>query len=170
KVPDCGTERSESSEDTQHTRVGTVIGTPQYMSPEQAMGEKVDGRSDLFSVGVVLYQLLAGQAPFEATSIVTLAHRIAKQDPTPIEKLRSDVPPALRRVLERCLKKQPDKRFQTGRELAVALAKVISDINEDADSRGRPRVVPLRVKWTIMMAAVVAVTMVLTAAIVIQRQ
>jgi len=147
-----------------------VLGTPQYMSPEQAMGEKVDGRSDLFSVGVVLYQLLAGQAPFEATSIVTLAHRIAKVDPTPIEKQRRDTPPALRRVIERCLKKQPDKRFQTGRELATALARFIREINDDADSQGRPRIVPLRVKWTIMMAVVVAATMALTATIVIQRQ
>jgi eukaryotic-like serine/threonine-protein kinase len=170
KVTDFGIARIDGGEDTQHTRVGTVLGTPQYMSPEQAMGEKVDGRSDLFSVGVVLYQLLAGQAPFEATSIVTLAHRIAKVDPTPIEKLRGDVPPALRRVIERCLKKQPDKRFETGRELAVALAKVIRDINEEADSKGRPRILPLRVKWTIMMAAVVAVTMALTATVVIQRQ
>ncbi|HTS55074.1 MAG TPA: serine/threonine-protein kinase, partial [Burkholderiales bacterium] len=131
KVTDFGIARIDGGEDTQHTRVGTVLGTPQYMSPEQAMGEKVDGRSDLFSTGVVLYQLLAGQAPFEATSIVTLAHRIAKEDPKSIEKLRGDVPPALRRVIERCLKKQPDKRFQTGRELAVALAKVIRDINEE---------------------------------------
>ncbi len=170
KVTDFGIARIDSGEDTQHTRVGTVLGTPQYMSPEQAMGEKVDGRSDLFSVGVVLYQLLGGHAPFEATSIVTLAHRIAREDPTPIQELRRDVPPALRRVVERCLKKPPDKRFQTGRELAMALAKVIRDINEEADSQGRPRIVPLRVKWTIIMAAVVAVTMALTATIVIQRQ
>jgi len=73
-------------------------------------------------------------------------------------------------VIERCLKKQPDKRFQTGRELAMALAKVIRDINEEADSQGRPRIVPLRVKWTIMMAVVVAVTMALTATVVVQRQ
>ena len=170
KVTDFGIARIDGGEDTQHTRVGTVLGTPQYMSPEQAMGEKVDGRSDLFSVGVVLYQLLAGQAPFEATSIVTLAHRIAKVDPTPIEKQRRDTPPALRRVIERCLKKQPDKRFQTGRELATALARFIREINDDADSQGRPRIVPLRVKWTIMMAVVVAATMALTATIVIQRQ
>ena len=170
KVTDFGIARIDGGADTQHTLVGTVLGTPQYMSPEQAMGEKVDGRSDLFSVGVVLYQSFVGHAPFEATSIVTLAHRIAREDPTPIDKLRRDIPPALRRVVERCLKKQPDKRFQTGRELAMALAKVIRDINEEADSQGRPRIVPLRVKWTIMMAAVVAVTMSLTATIVIQRQ
>jgi serine/threonine-protein kinase len=170
KVTDFGIARIDGGEDTQHTRVGTVLGTPQYMSPEQAMGEKVDGRSDLFSVGVVLYQLLAGHAPFEATSIVTLAHRIAKEDPTPIEKQRRDIPPALRRVVERCLKKQPDKRFQNGRELAAALAKFIREINEEADSQGRPRIVPLRVKWTIMMAIIVAATMALTATIVIQRQ
>jgi serine/threonine-protein kinase len=170
KVTDFGIARIDGGEDTGHTRVGTVLGTPKYMSPEQAMGEKADGRSDLFSVGVVLYQLLAGQAPFDATSIVTLAHRIAREDPTPIEKLRRDVPPALRRVIERCLRKQPERRFQTGRELAMALAKVVHDINEEADRKGRPRIVPLRVKWTIMMAVVVAVTMALTSTIVIQRQ
>jgi len=170
KVTDFGIARIDDAEDTQRTRAGTVLGTPQYMSPEQAMGEKVDGRSDLFSVGVVLYQLLGGHPPFEATSIVTLAHRIAREDPTPIEKLRRDIPPGLRRVIERCLKKSPDKRFQSGRELAMALAKVIRDINEEADRQGRPRIVPLRVKWTILMALVVAVTMALTATIVIQRQ
>jgi serine/threonine-protein kinase len=140
------------------------------MSPEQAMGEKVDGRSDLFSVGIVLYQLLTGQAPFEATSLVTLAHRIAKQEPASIDKVRRDVPPALRRVIERCLKKQPEKRFQTGAELAAALTRVISDLDQDIGITGRPRIVPLRVKWTLTMAVIVAVTMAITAALVTQRQ
>ncbi len=170
KVTDFGIAHVEGGQGTQQTRVGTVLGTPQYMSPEQAMGLKVDGRSDLFSVGVVLYQLLTGQAPFEATSLVTLAHRIAKEDPTPIDKLRADIPPALRRVVERCLKKSPDKRFATGAELADALARVIHEVDEESGGKARERIVPLRVKWTITMAVVVAVTMALTATVVTQRQ
>lgn len=170
KVTDFGIAHIDGSQHTQQTRVGTVLGTPQYMSPEQAMGDKVDGRSDLFSVGVVLYQLLTGHAPFEATSLVTLAHRIAKQEPTAIDKVRRDVPPALRRVIERCLRKQPEKRFQTGAELAEALQRVINDLDQEVGITGKPRVVPLRVKWTVTMAVIVAITMAVTAAFVTQRQ
>ncbi len=170
KVTDFGIAHIAGQQSTQQTRVGTVLGTPQYMSPEQAMGLKVDGRSDLFSVGVVLYQLLTGHAPFEANSLVTLALRIAKEEPAAIEKLRSDGPPALRRVIERCLKKDPDKRFQSGSELAEALSRVIRDLNDAADTQGKPRMIPLRVKWTVVVAAVVAVTMALTATFITKRQ
>ena len=156
--------------DHQQTRAGTVLGTPHYMSPEQAMGEKVDGRSDLFSVGVVMYQLLTGRVPFEAASLVTLANMIAKEQPTPIAKLRGDTAPALRRIVERCLKKEPAKRFQTGQELDVALAKVIQDLDEESSATGRPRAIPLRIKWALSMGVVVALTMALTATIIIQRQ
>ena len=106
KVTDFGIARMESSELTDQTRIGTVLGTPNYMSPEQAMGRKVDARSDLFSAGVVLYELLTGKRPFNAKSVVTLVLRIAKDDPRPIDLLRKDVPPALRRAAERCLNKR----------------------------------------------------------------
>jgi serine/threonine protein kinase/HAMP domain-containing protein len=170
KVTDFGIARIETPEMTEQTRVGTVLGTPNYMSPEQAMGQKVDARSDLFSVGVMLYQLLTGKRPFEGDSVVTLVLRIAKEDPKPLDLLRKDVPPALRRVADRCLNKAPERRFQSGRELAEALIKVSRELNEEADSKGRPRGVSLRVKWTAIMAAVVAVTMALTSAFVTSRQ
>ena len=169
KVTDFGIAHVDGG-DHQQTRVGTVLGTPHYMSPEQAMGAKVDGRSDLFSVGVVMYQLLTGRVPFEAASLVTLAHKIAKEEPTPIAKLRRDAMPALRRIVERCLKKEPDKRFQTGQELATALGKVVQDLDEEASSAGRPRIIPLRIKWALTMGLVVALTMALTATIIVQRQ
>jgi serine/threonine-protein kinase len=140
------------------------------MSPEQAMGEKVDGRSDLFSVGVLMYQLLAGQVPFEAASLVTLAQKIVKEEPTPLAKLRRDVPPALRRIVERCMKKAPDKRFQTGQELATALSKLVQEMDEEASSAGRPRMIPLRIKWALTMGLVVALTMALTATVIVNRQ
>ncbi len=170
KVTDFGIARMESSELTDQTRIGTVLGTPNYMSPEQAMGRKVDARSDLFSAGVVLYELLTGKRPFNAKSVVTLVLRIAKDDPRPIDLLRKDVPPALRRAAERCLNKEPDRRFQSGSELAEALIRVSRELKEEADSSGRPRSVPLRVKWTVIMAAVVATTMALTSAFVTSRQ
>ncbi|HEX5686599.1 MAG TPA: protein kinase [Ideonella sp.] len=154
----------------QRTRVGDILGTPQYMSPEQTQGEKIDGRSDLFSAGIVLYQLLTGQRPFQGDSLVTLALKIAKEDPPPMEKLRPGLPASLRRVVERCLAKAPDRRFATGRELADALSRVLVGIDEAARGENKPRIVPLRVKWAATMALVVAVVMGLTASVITQRQ
>ena len=170
KVTDFGIAHMASSSVTQHTRMGDLLGTPQYMSPEQTLGQKIDGRSDLFSAGVVLYQLLTGTRPFDGESIVSLMLKIAKEEPEPIEKLRKDVPPALRRVIERCLSKQPEKRFQTGNELVEGLIKVIREIDEQAREKQRPRIVSLRVKWTAMMSLVVAAVMAVTATVVTQRQ
>jgi eukaryotic-like serine/threonine-protein kinase len=140
------------------------------MSPEQALGQKVDSRSDLFSVGVVLFHLVTGQRPFEADSLVTLMYRIAKEEPKPLEKLRGDLPPSLRRIITRCLKKQPEKRYQSGAELAEALGGLMQELNEQARESGAKRIVPLRVKWTLSMAAVVALTMAITSVFVTQRQ
>ncbi len=168
KVADFGIAHLESASRTQHTRIGDVIGTPQYMSPEQAMGEKVDGRSDLFSVGIVLYQLITGQKPFEADTIVALMLKIAKENPQTIQKLRPEASPALRRVIDRCLAKQPDRRYQSGKELSEALIKLIRTIEDE--SAERPRIIPLRIKWTLLMALFVATVMGVTASIVTQRQ
>ena len=170
KVADFGIAHMAGQDAGDRTRIGAVIGTPHYMSPEQAMGARVDGRSDLFSLGVLLYQLLTGVRPFEADSMVSLAHRIAREEPKPIDGLRKDVPPALRRIVERCLRKQPDKRFQTGREVVAALAKVSRELEEAADARGRLARVPLKLKLALGMAALVAVTMAVTSAFVTHRQ
>jgi HAMP domain-containing protein len=174
KVTDFGIahmdDRGEDTDAASHTRIGDVLGTPQYMSPEQTNGEKLDGRSDLFSTGIVLYQMLTGRRPFRGDSLVAVATRIATEDPPPITKQRPDVPASLRRVVDRCLAKQPSNRFQTGRELSDALAKVLAELDEIAREKNRPRIVPLRVKWAAMMAAIVAVVMGLTAAVITQRQ
>ncbi|MCK6422027.1 MAG: protein kinase [Aquabacterium sp.] len=170
KVTDFGIAHIEDTSEGEHTRVGDVLGTPQYMSPEQANGDKLDGRSDLFSTGIVLYQMLTGRRPFRGDTLVAVATRIAKDDPTPISKYRQDVPASLRRVIDRCLAKQPGNRFQTGKELADALAKVLGELDEVARDKGRARIVPLRVKWAATMALIVAVVMGLTTAVVTQRQ
>jgi TolB-like protein/Tfp pilus assembly protein PilF len=107
----------------EQTRGGVVLGTTAYMSPEQIRGESLDGRSDLFAVGSVLYECLSGRHPFrDATAPVTL-HRILSEDPPP---LGARVGPGLERVVRRCLEKRPEERFQSARDLGFAL-EAISD-------------------------------------------
>ncbi len=170
KVADFGIAAMDDGSGEQRTMVGAVMGTPQYMSPEQTRGERVDGRSDLFSAGIVLYQMLAGERPFRGESLVAVATKIASEDPPPLSQKRPDLPSSLRRLVDRCLAKQPAQRYQTGKELADALLKVLTELDETARDRDKPRIVPLRVKWAAMMGLIVAVVMGLTAAVITQRQ
>jgi serine/threonine-protein kinase len=107
--------------DSSKTKTGMVLGTPSYMSPEQLAGRKIEGRSDLFSLGVSLYQLLSGRLPFEGESMAQLMYRIANEPPTDILSVNPKVPPGLVAFLERALAKSPDERYQTGEEFAAAL-------------------------------------------------
>ncbi len=100
------------------TRTGTILGSPSYMSPEQVAGQKVDGRSDLYSLGVTFYQLLRGELPFEAPSLTGLMFKISNEPPPDVSFLRPDIPPRLKDIVERALQKNPDARFQTGMEMA----------------------------------------------------
>ena len=171
KVTDFGIAHvAGGASSTHQTRVGDVLGTPQYMSPEQTKGSKVDGRSDLFSVGIILYQMLSGAPPFQGDSIVALAMKIATEEPTPIEKLRPNLPPGVRRIVERCLAKQPERRFQTGQELAAAISLAMRDAEDDAREKEKPRILPLRVKWALMMGAIVFAVMAVTGAVVNRQQ
>jgi len=170
KVTDFGIAHVASAASTHQTRVGDVLGTPQYMSPEQTKGSKVDGRSDLFSVGIILYQMLSGAAPFQGDSIVALAMKIATEDPTPIEKLRRDLPQSVRIIVERCLAKQPERRFQTGQELATAIGQAMRDLDDEAREKEKVRILPLRVKWALMMGAIVLAVMAVTGTVVNRQQ
>jgi len=107
--------------DNSKTRTGMVLGSPSYMSPEQLAGKKVDGRSDLFSLGVALYQMFTGCLPFTADSMTALAYKIANEKPKSIRKMRSDLPTCLTRLINKSLEKEPKQRFQTGKALAEAL-------------------------------------------------
>ncbi len=118
KVTDFGIARLT---DRSRTRTGMVLGTPSYMSPEQLAGKKIDGRSDLFSLGVSLYQLACGRLPFEGESMPELMFKIANEPPVDIRSVNAALAPALVALLERALAKKPDERFQTGEEFAGAL-------------------------------------------------
>ena len=118
KVTDFGIARLT---DSSKTKTGMVLGTPSYMSPEQLAGKKIEGRSDLFSLAVSLYQMLSGKLPFEGESMAQLMFKIASEPPTDIRSVRPDVPEALAAFLERAMAKNPDARIQTGEEFAQEL-------------------------------------------------
>ena len=128
KVLDFGlaklTRRHRSSVETEMTdgtEPGMVMGTVGYMSPEQVRGQAVDGRTDIFAFGAILYEMLAGRRPFERpTSSETMA-AILNEEPSAISQLAPNTPPALARVIKRCLEKDPEQRFQSASDLAFAL-------------------------------------------------
>jgi serine/threonine protein kinase len=103
------------------TRAGQIVGTLAYMSPEQVQGRPVDARTDVFSFGVLLYEILSGRRPFAGDSHLDTATAILRDDPEPLEQLRRDVPSELRAILTRSLAKQPEERFASGQELHAAL-------------------------------------------------
>jgi serine/threonine-protein kinase len=104
--------------DSSRTKTGMVLGTPSYMSPEQLSGRKVDGRSDLFSLGVMLFQLCTGQLPFKADSMASLMYKIANDaHPSPMD-LRPDLPPCLRSIIDKALAKLANERYSRGAEMA----------------------------------------------------
>lgn len=129
KITDFGIARVSNAS---RTKTGMVVGTPNYMSPEQVKGKKVDGRSDLFSLGVMTFQMLSGELPFQADNPTNIMYKIATEDAPDIR----DVRPALRKscpwvaiVLQRALEKDPDKRYQQGsqmaRDIQVVLRKMV---------------------------------------------
>lgn len=112
------------------TRPGEVAGTPQFMSPEQAQGQRVDSRSDLFSLGSVLYTMCTGRPPFRAESTVAVLRRICDETPRPIREVNPDVPEWLVEIIDWLLCKDPDDRFQTAAEVAELLGRHLAHVQD----------------------------------------
>jgi serine/threonine protein kinase len=110
------------------TRVGTVLGTVAYMSPEQARGRLVDQRSDLFSAGIVIYEMVTGELPFRGDSPLDTMHAIAFDEVRPVTVVRQGLPPELQRILTRCLRKRPEDRYPDAAALAGDLKRLKQDI------------------------------------------
>ena len=118
KISDFGVARIT---DNNATKTGIVLGTPMYMSPEQLGAEKLTGLSDLFSLGVTLYELLVGEVPFRASNIAVLMTKITTEDPAPVSSRRAGIPPSVDAVLAKAMAKNPSLRFSCGAEMAIAL-------------------------------------------------
>jgi serine/threonine-protein kinase len=136
KVCDFGMAKISASrlEEEEHTSEkltshGVVVGTPEYMSPEQGKGESLDGRSDLYSVGVILYQLLTGRLPFTAESAVGVLLKHLIEEPVPPAEIHPDVDPLLESVTLRAMRKRPEERFASAREMRAAIGGVGSEKN-----------------------------------------
>ncbi len=139
KVADFGIAHIEASNLTQ---VGTVMGTPSYMSPEQIQGLPVDGRSDLFSAGVILYQFLTGERPFAGSSSTTM-QKVLKEDPMPPSMLNVQVMPAMDAVVRKALAKRADERYQTAEEFSAAIAAVAAGMSAPAASAEATLIAPV---------------------------
>jgi serine/threonine-protein kinase len=123
KVLDFGVSKfSTLDPDMGMTRAGSVMGTPYYMAPEQAKGGDIDGRTDLYAVGVVLYQMTTGRVPFNAGSFNELLFKIALETPEPVDKVVPDISPSFAAIIKRAMSREPTDRFQTARQFQEALA------------------------------------------------
>ncbi len=133
-ITDFGLARA--ADDASLTRSGVIAGTPQYMSPEQARGEAIDRRSDLFSLGSMLYAACTARAPFRAETSYGVLRRITDEAPRPIREINPDIPQWLCRVIDRLMAKQPDDRYQSAGEIAELLEQCLAHLQQ-------PTVVPL---------------------------
>jgi TolB-like protein len=116
----------------EYTKVGVIVGTPAYMSPEQVEGRMVDHRTDIFSLGTLLYEMATGQKPFQGRSSAELASAILRDNPKPVREMRAELPEGLEGVIQRCLEKSAADRFPSARELHNGLRGVATGIEGDS--------------------------------------
>ncbi|MFD5769539.1 protein kinase [Streptomyces sp. NPDC127049] len=137
KVMDFGIARAMQSGVTSMTQTGMVVGTPQYLSPEQALGRPVDARSDLYSVGIMLFQLLTGRLPFDADSPLAIAYAHVQEEPVAASSVNRSVTPAMDALIARALRKNPNERFPSAAAMRDECLRVLS-----AGQSAAPVIVP----------------------------
>ncbi len=141
------------------TRAGSALGTKPYMSPEQTMGKPIDHRTDIFSLGIVVYEMASGRRPFQGETAAELVSSILRDEPPPISELRSDLPRQLGRILEHCLEKEPVRRFQTALDLRNELHSLREEMRSEVILRSGlsrvqpPETPPRRRRWLAAGAA-----------------
>jgi eukaryotic-like serine/threonine-protein kinase len=126
KITDFGIARIEDPAGAEETLAGEILGTPAYMSPEQVLGRTVDGRSDLFSLGIILYEMATGSRPFQGDGLSAIFSAITSSDPAPVSALNPAIPRPLSDAIMKCLARDPKARYQDGGELAAAVAAALA--------------------------------------------
>ena len=158
KIMDFGIAKLPSSA---LTIAGDILGTPSYMSPEQAVGEPVDGRSDLFSLGVVLYALLTGKRPFEGASLPAIVTHVVHTQPSQPSDVVAEVPPAIDDLVAKALAKCPEQRYQDAREFADAIRKLLATGGESASGAAPARLPhPPRLSKALLLGLLTTVVLV----------
>jgi serine/threonine protein kinase len=147
---------AESSEAPTRTATGAVLGTAGYMAPEQVRGQPADHRADIFAFGVILYEMLCGKPAFQRDSWVESMNAILKEEPPRLSEIAPAAPPALERVVWRCLEKNPEERFQSVRDLGFAL-EALSDISAPAVKPRRPLPARRRLGWALALLVLLAI-------------
>lgn len=127
KVTDFGIARITSSS---KTKTGVILGTPSYMSPEQVKGKRLDGRSDIFSLGVVMYEMLVGQKPFASEDIASLMYQITNEKHSSVREINPKIPPVLEKIIDRALSKDINERYQNAGPMAEHLKKILNRMDE----------------------------------------
>ena len=152
-------------DDVMMTQSGCLAGTPNYMSPEQVIGNELDHRSDLFSLGSLLYFIATGREPFRSESAFAVINKITRQIPTPARHINGDVPDVLNRIIERLLEKKPEDRIESAAKLEEVLTHVLAHLQEPnqhelpkvgatTTERGR---VKRRISWGMGMAGILVI-------------
>ena len=132
KVTDFGIAHIDDPDGQQMTQAGEILGTPVYMAPEQVMSQAVDGRTDLYSLGVILYELTTGSRPFQGENLAAIFRAITHDMPTPPDQLNPAVPPALSALIMKAMAKKPEDRFNSGQQLAGLLKDCMNGPQHDA--------------------------------------
>ncbi len=171
RVTDFGIARAGASD---MTETGSIMGTAQYLSPEQAQGRPVDARADLYAIGIVLYELLTGRVPFDADSPVTVALKQVNETPIPPSELVPAIPPAIEAVVLKAMEKAPENRFQSADEFILALESaraapdvippppvVVEDVYEEDEEPGR--------RWWLWLLILLAVAAIIVGAYLVLR-
>jgi len=141
------------------TEEGTILGTAAYMSPEQAQAQAVDTRSDIFSFGAVLYEMLTGRRAFRGTTTISVLAAVLKEEPEPLGRVVNVLPPELERIVARCLRKDPARRFQNASDLKVALM----EVGDEGNTAPANRRAGARWKWGWVLAVLLLTALAATA-------
>jgi tetratricopeptide (TPR) repeat protein len=139
------------------TRTGTFVGTPHYVAPEQAQAGNIDPRTDIWSFGVLLYELTTGERPFRGDVPTAVIHAILNENPEPVSKVRASLPPRLDRIVGRCLEKSPEERFQSMEELLEELAALRFELGFDSSVEATLVMPPARPRRSLLYGALAAV-------------
>ncbi len=156
KLTDFGIARLAGTDELQRTHLGTVLGTPRYMSPEQAAAREVDGRSDLFSLGAILYELLTGRRAFDDENLALLLMQILHKNPPAPSRVAPQVPGGLERIVMKLLSKRPEQRFQTGSQLAEAMERELQALDEAERVQRQNKFLPMRIRLALIASCALA--------------